>query len=149
MTIPNTTVFPVRNYLITQLSAAVPAGTEVFDAENTQPDREDWVLVGGARRTVGALAMVGNGGQFWRDERYQVDVTIETFTAGRNGFEDSYNRAYALLETLESVVRQDPSLGGLVLQANPKSSSDTPTWDPTGQGAIVTITTSIEVYTTL
>lgn len=150
MTIPVSTVPQVRAYLFQQLTTAVPNTAEVFDGEDTQSDREDWVKVLGARRQVGPLAMVGGGGQFWRDEKYSVEIEIETFTAGRVGsMEASETRAYALLAVLETVVRQDPSLGGLVLQANPKDSTDVPSWSPDGSGAIVTINTSVEVYTTL
>jgi hypothetical protein len=153
MTIPQTTVPAVRQYLVTQLQSAVASVTpaaEVFDGEADHADHENWIEVGGVRRQVSPLGLVGSGGQFWRDEKYHVDIKISCYVGGRAGAMAQVNtNAYALLALVETVVRQDPSLGGLVLQANPESSDSVPSWDETGSGALCDITTSIEVYTTL
>lgn len=150
MTIPTSTVPAARQYLVTGIRSAAGSQAEVFDGDADHLDHENWITVGGVTRQVAPLAMVGNGGQFWREERYSVAIEINCFVAGReNSMQQANTNAYALLAIVESVVRQDPSLGGLVIQAAPKSSTSIPSWDEEGQGAELILNASIEVYTTL
>lgn len=149
--IPISSVPAARQYLINAFTAAVAGttpATEIFDGDPDHEDNLNWVTVGGARRQVEPLALVGNGGQFWRQERYTVEIEINCFVAGRS-MQQVQTNAYGVLALLETAVRSDPSLGGLVLEATPKESTSIPQWSEDSMGSICMITTTVEVFNTL
>lgn len=156
MTIPTTTVPAARTYLINAITTQVASAglseptCEVYDSAPDHETEADVIAVCGARRTVQAMALVGSGGQFWRQEHYSIEVLIDCYQGGVDGAMEAVNlRAYQLLSLIETAVRTDPSLGGLVVQAAPASSESAPAWDDNHMGARCVITASIDVTATL
>lgn len=155
-TIPVSTVPQARANLISAISALVATsgltepGCEVYDSAPDHETENDIIAVCGARRTVESMALVGSGAQFWRQEHYSIEVMIDCFQGGANGAMEAVNqRAYALLALVETAVRQDPSLGGIAIQAAPASSDSVPSWDDAHMGARCLITAEIKVSATL
>lgn len=156
MSIPVSTVPTARANLIsaitTQANAAgyTEPGVEVYDSAPDHETENDIIAVCGVRRRVKPMALVGSGGQFWRQEEYSIEVTIDCFVPGSNGaMEQANTRAYQLLALVETAVRQDPSLGGIAIQAAPADSESTPHWDDAHMGARCVIVAQIEVSATL
>lgn len=156
MTIPVSTVPAARAYLISVITEQVTTaglsepGCEVYDSAPDHETENDVIAVCGVRRTVQPMALVGSGAQFWRQESYSIEVLIDCFQGGADGAMEAVNqRAYELLALVETAVRQDPSLGGIAIQAAPSSSDSTPSWDDTHMGARCVITAEIQVSATL
>lgn len=154
--IPVSSIPQVRVYLINAINAQVATagitepGVEVYDTEPDHETTQDTIAVCGAHRTVGPMAMVGSGAQFWREEHYTLEVQIDTFAAGANSaMEAAVSRAYQLLGLVEVAVRQDPSLGGLAIQAAPGDDQSHPSWDDAHIGGRCMITAQIHVTATL
>jgi hypothetical protein len=106
-------------------------------------------MIGQAKnRTTTAWQMVGSGDAGWLREEYRLEVTVSVFSGGDDAIAP-YNRAWELASIVEYVVRKDPSLGGLVIQANPADSHDESDWDETHKGRIVTVTLTIAVCAAL
>jgi hypothetical protein len=117
----------VRQYLYDSLTAQLtpdPTATAssllvCFDQPGPgQPD--DIVSIGKTHNQIGVMALVGGGGTGWLDERYTVEVTVDVFRGGDDA-QAAYARASALCDAVVAAVRTDPSLGGRVLVAKPKS----------------------------
>lgn len=154
--IPVSSVPAVKTYLVNAITTQVTAAniTEpVCEVYNGQPDHvttADTIVIAGAHRTLSTEALVGDGGPLWLDETYRVQVEIDCYQAGADEAQDAVQqRAYQLLALVETAVRLDPSLGGLVQIARPEESADTPSWDENGQGARCEITAEIYVYNSL
>jgi hypothetical protein len=152
MTVPISTVPAVRQYLVNAITAQVQAanltepGVEVYLSLVDHETPEDVIVVAGVRREVKPGALVGGGGKHWKFEDYHVEVIIDCF-AGGTDFPAVDARAYQLLSIVETAVRLDPSMGGLVLVSHPATSDSQHTWDDAHKGARAQITMQIYVCT--
>lgn len=139
MSIPVSTVPAVRQYLLTQIQAQIGIYTapivEVYLSDADHESAADLVIIGGAHRALEPFAMVGSGGPHWLRETYHLEVSIECAQFGVDStFSTVDSRAYQLLGMVETVVRTDPSLGGLVLVARPAESTSEHAWGDEHQG---------------
>lgn len=155
MAIPVSTVPAVKNYLVTNLTAGPNSlaavtgyGLGVFYDRPNRYLPEDIVVVGDVHRQVSVLAMVGGGGQDWLEEVYQVDITTSIFRAGDYA-QTCYERAWTLTSGVESLIRSDPSLGGLVVEARPGVSTDATEWVPESKGRLCEVVLQVHVTATL
>jgi hypothetical protein len=153
MTIPVSTVPAVKALLAQGITdaATVDPGHQLLvcfdDPSRYQPD--DIVMIGKVKnRNTVPWQMVGDGGAGWLREDYRLEVEVSVFRGGEDAIAP-YNRAWELASIVEYVVRKDPSLGGLVIQANPADSQDESSWDETHKGRIVTVTITIAVCAAL
>jgi hypothetical protein len=146
----------VSQYLVTAITNAtmgdpLPILVKLGDPGVNVPN--DVVIIGEVRRTVDQLAYVGSGAQFFLQEQY--DITISTTSWSGTGDSDDTNtvsvvlsnRAWQLVAYLETAIRTDPSLGGLVLVAFPRESASAgPVWttNPVGLQAQVDVVIHVE-----
>ena len=160
MTIPVSTVPLALAYLNTAITTAYAADANAsqilltFIDPGAGPDLpNDIISIGEVVRTVEPMAMVGSGGQFWLDEKYEIECMISSWTG--SGPEDGLNtvvlamsaRAWQLLSYVETAVRTDPSLGGLVTVAYPMAATAPVTgWteNPIGLAAEITFRIHVE-----
>jgi hypothetical protein len=148
--IPTSTVPAVKAALFTLLQAQMtPANATsslgvFYDEPGTnQPD--DIVSVGACKsRQVVPFKIVGSGaaGAFW--EKYTLEVTVACFRGGDDA-RAVLERAYVLTGQVETAVRNDPSIGGLVSIARPVGSHDDPQWDNQHKGRNIAVVIDIEV----
>ena len=149
MTIPVSTVPAVKAYLVTQLTATLTAATGkqlgVFYDEPGPFQPDDVVSVGDVTSFVSAPgAMVGGGGAGWIEERYTLEVVIDVFRGGDQA-QTAYERAWALLAGVCSLVRTDPSLGSRVVEARPGQVTTTSEWDADHKGRHVRLSLGVDV----
>ena len=136
MSIPISTVGAVRNYLMTALAARPEMASPVLvclDGPSTYL-AVDIVSVGDIHRSWSTHGMVGGGGAGWLEESYTVEIVVDCFRGGDNAsmvFSAAENLAMCVID----VVRLDPSLGGLVIQARPESSDTSSGWETAPNGA--------------
>jgi len=150
--IPVSTVPAVKAYLFAQLKAKLTpdpiqtaSSLTVFYDEPGPNQPDDIVVVGACKsRQVTPFQMVGSGGRGWLYEKYMLEVTVACFRGGDNA-QLIYERAYALTGQIETAVRSDPSLGGLVTQAHPAGSHDDPQWETQHKGRTVAVVIDIDV----
>ena len=105
-------------------------------------DPPDIINLSGVTRTLPHLAMVGDGGFNALEEVYDVDVIVSASMRGVDAEAISpliIARAWQLQAYVEHAVRQDPSLGGLVLTSWPTGGTGgAPRWaPPTAQGDVL------------
>lgn len=153
MAIPLSTVPAVKKQLyaiFTTAVATVPApapdqaGMLVQYGEPGPYQPDDIVSVGDVKRNVTPHNIVGTGGAGALNENYVVEYWVDVF---RGGDQPEYvtERAYTILGALETAVRNDPSLGGLVQWAWPRTSEEASGWDPDNRGRQTQIRGEIEV----
>lgn len=160
-TVPST-VPGVCNYLFTNISSAVGYDASVDQDQlavtlgepptaGTIPN--NLIAIGQVRHTDTPATLIGSGMQYWLNEVYDVEVNINCWMSTgdadltSNLATELNNQAWALLDYVYAVVRDDPSLGAQVNQAYPHSASTPgPVWieDPAG-GMGVGITVQIHV----
>ena len=161
VTIPVSTAPAAQSYLLSAVQSA--AGTDPLYTSMLirlgQPGRNlpnDCIVIGtSVRRSLTVRTFIGSGGVDWLNEGY--DINVECSTWAESGDSDdtstvslqSLNRAYELVGYVETSVREDPSLGGLVNLAYPRSSvQEGPEWTSgtSGDGlrTVVTVTVHIE-----
>lgn len=154
MSAPASTVPAVKRYLADQIqdtlnSIPVPAGNPapiVFYDVPGQYRPNDMVAVGHTyQRVVRPMAMVGSGGTGWLQEEYELEIVTDVFRAGESLQVEAYERAYQLNDVVEQVVRDDPSLGGLVIVAMPHFSFDGSEWEKDHKGYLVTIVNRLQI----
>ncbi len=136
MPIPVPTVARAKAYLLNNLTAGqyaiTPAdmSTAVLvsygEAGVYQPP--DIVIIGRATRTASALAMVGDGGASSLEENYTIEVRCVSWRAGDTTAEAALERAWVMASAVETLVRSDMSLGGLVVEARPRQAADVSEW---------------------
>lgn len=155
-TIPVSSVPAVRAYLVAAITTQVQAshytepGVEVYSVAVDHDTTQDVVVVGKARRKTEPGSLVGGGGAHFQFERYRLEVVIECDAWGPNDTPTVVeNRAYALLANVETAVRADPSLGGLVVEAYPDESEDDPSWSAEHKGARCQLVAQIHVLNEL
>jgi len=106
-----------------------PSGTVSIVVAYDQPSdlADQYVWVGLVVRTVSKHQMIGSGLTGSMLEHFSIEVTIEVYVGGAGeSAQTAYERAVALCDIAEDVVRQDPSLAGTVLSAFPVDSDDVP-----------------------
>lgn len=86
---------------------------------------DEIVFFGEVRSTVDPATFVGDGGQFWLEEHYEIECVASVFTGSLDN-DGAYTiqlgqlqRAYQVAAYIETAVRLDPSLGELVQRAYP------------------------------
>ena len=160
-TIPVSTVPAAISYLLAgvQVAAAadpqVVAGTDEIlvklgdEIKNRPPDVIEF---GRVNRQVKWETFVGSGGQFALYETYEIDCEVSSWVAYSDTYDDTSvavqvnARAWQLLAYVETVIRTDPSLGGLVETAYPKGATQgLPEPDAQAKGLIVNISFPIHV----
>lgn len=152
MTIPGTTAPAVRAYLRTQLDAQLQPDPDnktasllvCFDTPGpNQPD--DIVAVGRIARQIAVNSLVGGGGAGWLQETYTVTVSVDVFRAGDDD-QTAYLRCASLVDDICAAVRNDPSLGGLVLTARPLNDATSVEWDEQHMGMHATCDLDIQCF---
>lgn len=145
MSIPTTTIPAARDYLFTQLTAAFPQPVLVcYDHPGpNQPD--DIISVGDVHQDLAVNSQVGSGGAGWLEERYTVEVDLRCYRGGDDA-QSVFARAVDMVNGVVNVVRSDPSLGGVVLVAKPKTVRYESEWDEAHLGRITNATVEIECY---
>jgi hypothetical protein len=141
VTIPASTMPAAMLYLLNQITTAVNDTTVLVSYGPPGPNQpDDLVAVGTSvtRETV-PYQMVGSGQAGWLDEHYDIDIVVSVYRGGDNG-RTVLERAAALVDTVVSVVRTDPSLGGAVVVAHPSVSSWVPSYDLDHKGRVVDVT---------
>jgi hypothetical protein len=147
MSIPVSTVPAVKAYLFTALKARSEYAQPVlvcYDRPGTYLPN-DIVMVGDVTQTFAPLRMVGSGAQGWLDETYQLEIVVESFQGGDDP-QAVTERAASLAAVAVDAVRLDPSLGGLVTQANPISLDYSSTFEDEHLGRRCTATLRVEIY---
>ena len=105
----------------------------------------DVVIIGEVRRVVDPDTFVGSGGQFWLQEKYNVDIVSKSWTGSAETLV-VMERAWQLNAYVETAIRNDPSLGGLVNIAYPSGgTSPGPEWTGDPVGPLVEITNPIYI----
>ena len=133
--IPVSTIPAAKLYIFQQLMAAVGGGpdTGVYMDEppNDPPVEADVIVVGDVEQAMEPWQMVGSGGSGWMYEKYSIDILVSVFRGGDDPVE-VLTRAAALVAQVCAVIRTDPSLGGIVLQAYPASAHYQSGWSTEG-----------------
>jgi len=152
MTAPlgTTTVPAAKAYLFTLLSAQLAGdgrtSLKVFYDDPGTDILDDIIVVGKmANRVSKPYTMRGSmtgRGSMW--ETYDLEVVVSCYRGGDQP-QHVYERAWLLATQIESAVRADPSLGGLVTLAFPAHSSDDPKEESEQMGRLVDITLGITI----
>lgn len=152
MTIPVSTAPAVRDYLLTQLTAAIapdPLDKSASlivcmdDPGTYQPG--DVVVIGDVTNEFGTNSLVGSGGAGWLEERYRVTIDIEVWR-GTDDASAVSRRAYLLAGVICNVVRADPGMGGLVLISRPATANYTGTVPEDHFGRLGQLSLEIECF---
>lgn len=145
--IPDPTISPAKAYLYTQTLAAplfAPPVAVVYD-EPGPYKAADIVAFGTVHWHPAINSGVGSGGAGWIEERYDIELMIQSFLGGDNG-KAAYERACALFAGVMAVLRADPSLNGIVLVAKPAPATVTTEHDPGHKGWVSRVDGAIECY---
>ena len=138
----------IRAYLQAHITAAVAGLTPIPEVWTSIPQElsaDDFVIVGGARRQVSGMAMMG-GRTLPGSLKEQAYLTIQISSArGGTNSAGADAAAFAILDVVENVVRADPTCGGLTYDAIPSTSQSTHEQDDTGSSVTtITLTVSTE-----
>lgn len=146
MTVPASTVPAVMQALVAGITTQVndPEVLVTYYEEGTWKPN-DIITVGTVNRTVLATGVVGSGAAGWLHEEYTVEVKVSSYIGGDDPATITA-RAWALTAAVETFVRTDPSLGGLLLEMRPESSTAEGRWDDNDTGRFVDVTTPIYCY---
>lgn len=152
MSIPASTAPAVMAYLVAQLKAApeMPAtllGDPVLVSYGIPGTYNTPAAIAVGTRIIGTNRMeqlVGSGGAGWLYENYQLEVMTEAFLGGDDP-QSVEQAAFSLWQLVSDVVRDDPSLGGLVVVAYPARWESQSSWDPNHKGRVCQITAEIDV----
>jgi hypothetical protein len=148
--IPRTTAVRAKAWIFDQLVAQF-AGDQEMTVFWDQPDasiptQNIVVLHRIIGRTTTHSRMMGNAGPGSFLEAYNIEIAVDCYTGGDSDVtRDLEAVAWDYACTVEAVVRSDPSLGGLVIQAFPATSDDDPEWDQEHKGRLVHIAMTIAV----
>ena len=132
MTTPVSTVPAVKAALLAKLQARADLADVQIEYEPVSTFTDDEMIVLGAvQGRMDVRRMVGSGGAGWLDEAYVLTVSVYVFRgdADETASQTNEERAYALAASVADEVRADPSIGGLVTQANPSSFECVASWD--------------------
>lgn len=140
MTVPASTVPAVRTQLVSLYTAAMaavdPYTLQVSDGAPGRFTPDDLIMVGDVSGTFEGMAIVGSGGAGWLREEYDVRVEVEVFRPGDDA-PTTWGRCTDLAYTAQQQVRDDPTLGGLVIQAVPARIQFRDGWDTKRGGRFV------------
>lgn len=160
--IPVSTIPAVSEYLLTTLKASL-VGDALYDSmlvklgEPATNLPNDAFIIGKVNQIVKPFAFVGSGAEGYLEETYEVTVSIRTWIGSGDADDESAvalainGRAWDLVAYVTNFVREDPSLGGLVLQSYPLGAESTgPIWsEGSTVGLLVQIDMPIYVEATL
>lgn len=128
MNIPVSTVPAAIAYLAAAIKEQCKADSLPIMLTVGEPGMDmppDVIQIGEVHRNPEPYAMVGSGGQFSLEEKYDVALLTSTWTGdSQDGWDTSVQvglteRAWQLAAYVENAVRLDPCLGGLVVLAYP------------------------------
>lgn len=151
------TIPRVTAYLYARINAAViaesfsdPAVTVALSGVEDAETPDDIVIIGRTIvRTPERGARVGSGSFHYMRERYGVSVEIVCADQNELTFDAVDGRAYHLLALIEQTVRDDPSLGGLVIEAMPGASESAHGYSDNHDGARAEIAGTVDVFAEL
>ena len=150
MSIPPPTVPAVKAYLFAALKArpelALPVLVSYDEPGPHQPD--DIVAVCDVDDTATVMRMVGSGAAGWLDETMTVQVVCESYRGGDEA-QAVFERAAVLAAVVCDVVRLDPQLGGIAIEAKPSRISYASQWEPDHKGRLCRATVSVSVYASI
>lgn len=140
VTIPTSSVPSVIEYLLGAIQGQC-ANDALFDdmlIRIGQPGvnfPNDMIWISGTRRSQSIDTFIGSGGTDWLNEKYDVTVTISTWVGTGDADDNSVlstqltERVWQLIAYVETAVRNDPGLGGLVDFAYPRDvTTEGPVW---------------------
>lgn len=140
-TIPTSTMPAAKTYLFNQLTAAFAGTANLLVSmdlpPNDPPVEQDVIVVGDIEQSFDPWQMVGSGGQGWLYDKYTIQIMISVYRGGDEA-QAVLTQAAALVYQVCQVVRTDPSLGGLVVQAYPASANYESGWSEEGASGRVT-----------
>lgn len=145
MSIPVSTVDTVKDFLVANIATQIADPTVLVSYDmpgDYQPD--DIVVVGDIDVDTQVHAFVGSGGAHWLAEQYKVAVTISVYRGGDNA-SLTWKRAKTLSDAIDTLIRTDPSLGGVVQLCWPSRTSFKSEWEQDHKGRIVTVDKEISV----
>lgn len=133
---------------LTTAFAAMQGASEqpvlVVRADPGPYDPDDIVSVGDVvNRTLTQHAFVGDGGQHAGRETYEVEVVVDCFRMG-DVAQLVDERAWTLEAAVETYVRGNRTLGGVVEDAWPTVSRTESMWDDKHKGHRVRLTVGVE-----
>lgn len=111
---PQTSTVPAVKARLIELVAAALPGKQVTYSHPGDSQRDEGVYLGDVRGTRGYAAM--RAGRKPRQEEYQVDLYCVAIRAGATA-EKAETEAFALSATVENALAEDPTLGGLLVEA--------------------------------
>lgn len=143
MTIPVSTAPAAKVFLVAAITAQIadPDVSVLYDSPGPFVEK-DVIAVGRVMRDMRISHMVGSGGTGWIDEDYSIEIQVAVFRGGDDAAAVDA-RAWQLIAAVETTIRNDPSLGGLVIVAHPARSATDGTWENSHKGRLVDA--SIEV----
>jgi hypothetical protein len=125
-------------YLFDNIKAAVNDPAVLVSYGPPTPNHpNDMIVIEGVSREAVPFQMVGSGGAGWIDETYTIEVNCWVYRGGGPSGQVPFERASALADIVDSVVRSDPSLGGAVVVASPERRDYTQSWDDDHAGRLV------------
>lgn len=148
--IPQTTAVRAKGWIFDAIKAQF-VGDNTMTVFWDQPDAsiptENIVVVHRIlNRTTTHYRMMGTGGAGSFLESYSIEIAIDCYAGGDSGETRALETsAWSYASIVEAVVRSDPSLGGLVIQAWPSQSTDDPEWDQEHKGRLVHIALSVAI----
>lgn len=145
MPIPTSTVDTVKDYLVTNIATQINDSTVLVSYDAPGPNLPDDIVVVGDIDVDDVQAhFVGSGGAHWLNESYKVQITISVYRGGDNA-SLTWKRAKALSDAIDTLVRTDPTLGGVVQVAWPSRTSFKSEWEDNHNGRLVTVDKEISV----
>lgn len=148
--IPKTTAIKAKGWIFDALVAQFATDQEMtvfWDQPDASIPTQNIVVVHRIiNRTTQHYRMTGTGGAGSFLESYEIELAVDCYEGGDSGVtRDLETLAWDYACTVEAVVRSDPSLGGLVIQAFPATSNDDPEWDQEHKGRLVHIALTVAV----
>lgn len=147
---PVSTIPVVKAYLVAAITARpeIVTPTLVTYGEPGKWLPNDIVAVMDSTQTFEVMAMVGSGASRWLSENYSIDVQVDCFGGGDDP-QTVEERALALAAVVVDVVRVDPQLGGLVLEARPLSLRTVGAFEEEHKGRRCQAFLSFQIFTQL
>ena len=158
ISVPVSTVPAAIAYLAsaiqTQLATDSSPITVVIGEQATDIIDQDAVQIGEVRRLPDPMAMVGSGGQFFLEEKYDIEILVSSFTGSTDDDGTIANslaltaRAWQLAAYVETASRLDPSMGELVQRSYPSASASVGP-ENRSNGRVCEVALSVHVEATL
>lgn len=144
------TVPAVKSWLFQQMSAALDGqDIGVFYSEPGPGYPDDVIYLGDTEQSNEPTQMVGSGGTGWLFESYHQVIEVDVYRGGDQA-QIVFERACALVATIESLVRADPSLGGnITIVGYPAGTHYESGWEESHMGRVTHATMRISVENSL